>query len=425
MPLTRPPAIWVANADVDLSDIYSESGGREYPPAGRYLASPKLRAGTAGRPLLTACLLALCICTTAVRSASAGTPYVDGISDQSLPHWNGAADDEASFKSSYFANLFYTSWMGGNPASHIKLARYAVRWNVMSDPSGEPYRTFAAWYRDAGHVLGLTLDVAIYNPEGPLPSAAEYRTQVEKLLHAFPVPYVEAWNEPNDEGVTPSAAASYWRQAHAVCAERGCTAIAGDLLDERYPEGTGVNDSNPERLDQVRYEEAYEAALEGVSPEDWGFHPYAAIKYRTKAPVEAFKEHLPRAGDHIWFTEAGAYACQMGVGESSEESQREGAEYLANTLIPAFAPTHAFYYGFMYAWNEETPCAKDSNTSLYDYRNQPRPAASVIYGGTIPAPLPSYRADQTFSASPGELGVFFLGQSDSAWKLTPFGVGAP
>jgi hypothetical protein len=169
--------------------------------------NPIVQAGTAARPLFTACLLALCICTTGARSASAGTPYVDGISDQSLPHWNGAGDEEASFKSSYFANLFYTSWIGGGSASHIKLARYAVRWNVMSDPSGEPYRTFASWYRDAGHVLGLTLDVAIYNPEGPLPSAAEYRTQVEKLLHAFPVPYVEAWNEPNDEGVTPVAAA--------------------------------------------------------------------------------------------------------------------------------------------------------------------------------------------------------------------------
>jgi len=384
-----------------------------------------VRAGTAGRPIFTACLLALCICTTGVRPASAGTTRVDGISDQSLPHWNGAGDEEASFESSYFANLFHTSWIGGGPASHIKLARYAVRWNVMSDPSGEPYRTFAAWYRDAGHVLGLTLDVAIYNPEGPLPSAAEYRIQVEKLLHTFPVPYLEAWNEPNDEGVTPSAAASYWQQAHAVCVERGCTAIAGDLLDERYPAGSEVSDRNPENLNQVRYEEAYGAALQGADPEDWGFHPYAAIKYRTKTPVESFKAHLPRAGDRIWFTEAGAYVCQMGIGESSEERQREGAEYLADTLIPTFAPTHAFYFGFMYAWNEETPCAKDSNTSLYDDRNRPRTAAGVIYGGTIPAPLASYGADQTFSTSPGALGAFFSGQSDSASKLTPFDIGAP
>ena len=301
---------------------------------------------------------------------------MDGISDQNLPHWNGASDEESSFKTSYLANLFYTTWVGGSPATHIKYARWVVQWNVMSNTGSEQYKNFQAWYRDVKNILGLTPEIAIANYEGALPSSAsEYRAQLVSILASFPVSYVEAWNEPNHEGVSASAAASYWKEANAVCQERGCTAIAGDLLDELHPE---------EHL--VGYEKEYVTALKGANPENWGVHPYAAIKYRTKTPVEAFKDNLPSSSDHIWFTEAGAYLCQVGVGESTEIEQREGAEYLVNKLIPAFSPAHTFYYYFMYGWNEETPCSKYTNSSLYNLHNNARTAASIVFGGSIPTP---------------------------------------
>jgi hypothetical protein len=325
---------------------------------------------------LAVCLTAICMsCVCAAPSASA-VSYVDGISDQNLPHWNGASDEEASFKTSYFANLFETSWVGGSPASHIKFARWVVQWNVMNNTGSEQYKNLQAWYKDVKSFLGLTPEIALANYEGALPSsAAEYRSQLAKILTSFPVNYVEAWNEPNHEGVSAAAAANYWKEAHSVCQEVGCTAIAGDFLDERYPE---------EHM--VGYEKEYKTALNGTNPENWGIHPYAAIKYRTKVPIEAFKNNLPSTSDKIWFTEAGAYLCQLGVGESTEAEQRQGAEYLVNTLIPAFAPTHVFYYYFMSAWNEEPSCASYTNSSLYNSKNQPRTAASVIYGGTIPTP---------------------------------------
>jgi hypothetical protein len=330
-------------------------------------------ARTSGRRILGVGLVALCVsCVTSVSAIG----YVDGISDQNLPHWNGASNEESSFEGSYFANLFHTVWVGGSPAAHIKYARWVVQWNVMGNTSSEQYKNFQAWYRDVKNVLGLTPEIALANYEGALPSSpAEYRVQLAKILAAFPVPDVEAWNEPNHSGVSASAAASYWKEAHSACQELGCTAIAGDFLDERYPE---------EHM--VGYEREYKTALDGANPENWGIHPYSAIKYRTKAPIEAFKANLPSSSDHIWFTEAGAYLCQVGVGESTEAEQKQGAEYLTNTLMPTFSPTHVFYYYFMYAWNEETPCASYTNSSLYKPNDTPRSAASVIYGGAIPTP---------------------------------------
>jgi hypothetical protein len=316
----------------------------------------------------------------AVSSAQAGTSYVDGIADQNLPHWNGASDEESSFRTSYFANLFHTVWVDGT-ASHIKYARYFVAWNVMSNTSSERYKNFQAWYDDVVHVLGLTPVVSIYKPEGSAPSASEYRAQITSLLEHFSIGWVEAWNEPNNEGITASAAANYWKEAHSACAEHGCTAIAGDLLDECSEEPTTCNDAA-----MVAYEKAYVTDLGGANPENWGVHPYAAIKYRTTKPIEEFKKHLPSESDHIWFTEGGAYLCQVGVGESTEAEQRAGAEYLVSTLMPKISPTHVFYYYFMSAWNEEPSCAQYTNSSIYNYRNEAREAAHVIFGGTIPAP---------------------------------------
>ncbi len=55
-----------------------------------------------------------------------GTAYVDGISDQSLPYWDGA------FPSSRFASFFADTWAAHGLSPHIPLARYVVQWNVMS-----------------------------------------------------------------------------------------------------------------------------------------------------------------------------------------------------------------------------------------------------------------------------------------------------
>ena len=100
-------------------------------------------------------------------SAWAGTPYVDGISDQSIPNW------DYKFSGSYFAGFFESDWI--NPAPHIQYARYIVQWNAMNG-AGEAevhYREqFEAWLNDISS-MGLTPDVGLtsYNGEYPSPAA--------------------------------------------------------------------------------------------------------------------------------------------------------------------------------------------------------------------------------------------------------------
>src|SRR5664280_3265239 len=64
----------------------------------------------------TLSLICVLLATTSA-AAQAGTPYVDGISDQSLQAW------DSGFNVSYFGGYFSTHWVA---AGHIKYARYVV-----------------------------------------------------------------------------------------------------------------------------------------------------------------------------------------------------------------------------------------------------------------------------------------------------------
>jgi hypothetical protein len=329
---------------------------------------------------MTACA-ALALAPTSA-PASAATPYVDGISDQSMPAWNG------SFGESDFAQMFSARWVTGG---HIRYARYVVQWDVMQEPTAGPspdgdYRErLEAWYADASS-LGLTLDVALTSYDGSAPSGpAQYAQQLTELLQAFPlVRYVEAWNEPNNSPyLAPPAAAGLANAAEAVCRARGaCTVIVGDLLD-------GAN--------EVSYEREYERYLEPADPPDWGLHPYYAVRDFSESPVQAYRRNLPGAGAGIalWFTEVGAYYCTDYGGrleDSGEAGQEAHAYWLTHLLMPNAQPAHVFYFEFLYASNQSPPCtAAQADTSLYAPSGDPaapvraRAAATTIYGAQAPA----------------------------------------
>ncbi|HWX96081.1 MAG TPA: hypothetical protein VNZ01_04440, partial [Solirubrobacteraceae bacterium] len=183
--------------------------------------------------------------------ASAGTRYVDGISDQSLPAWEG------SFAESSFARLFRSTWSGA-AGGQIILARYVVQWDVMTEPSsgahasGNYRERFEAWLEDV-RSIGLTPVVALTSYDGVYPgSAGEYLPRLEAILGragaiGYPIAYVEPWNEPNNQGrESPAMAAAFANTANDLCeAARACSAIAGDFED---------------RSDSVAYEQAYERA---------------------------------------------------------------------------------------------------------------------------------------------------------------------
>ncbi len=325
-----------------------------------------LRASTAfGRGVL---VLAVCLVLMPA-TANAATTYIDGISDQSLPAWNG------SFADSSFASFFRVSWVG-----QIALARYVVQWNAMAEASnganahGDYRERFEAWLQDV-RSLGLAPVLALTSYNDAYPDAAgEYRRELERLIGQAdqvqaPVSYVEAWNEPNNQGDEPPAKAgeiANW--ARTVCEHSGCQLIAGDFEDARSLPG---------------YEHAYISAL-SFSPAIWGIHPYRAVKAHSDVSVLSFEQVLPDHGAdaQIWFTEIGAYYCAHGQ-MRGEAQQAADASYLVDDLIPAVAPTHVFYYGFMAGADTEVPCAAGtaSDSELYRASGEPRAAAGVVFAG--------------------------------------------
>jgi hypothetical protein len=341
------------------------------------------------RRIIAVCVVAIClVCAESASAfqttpypplatgllAQAGTQYVDGISDQSMPTWDG------NFAGAYFKGFFSSIW-----TPHIRYARYVVQWNVMAESSGGPnpngdYRErFEAWYTDALS-LGLTLDVSLINYTGSPPASSTYQEKLEVLLNTFPnIRDLEAWDEPNNTaGLTASGAAHYTNYAYSDCERHGCTLVAGNFLD---------SSSN-----LVSYEKEYEAQLNPSNPPNWGIHPYLAVKNQSETTVQNFKANLPNggAGDQIWFTEVGAYQCEdyHGLENRGERQQAADASWLANRLMPAFNPTHVFYYEFLYKNREQPPCnAETGDTALYvpsadpNAPDAPRPAAAFILSG--------------------------------------------
>ncbi len=315
--------------------------------------------------------------------SSSGAPYVDGISDQSLPSW------DRSFAGAYSAGFFHDAWVADGLSSHITLARYVLQWNVMSGAYPNYLAQLEAWYRDV-LALGLTPDISLAAYDGVLPgSYPEYQAALLALLDRFPATsYVEAWDEPNDTpGLSAGTAARYTLVAQSLCRSRGCTVIAGNFLDS---------------ASMTAYEREYARALQPASLTNWGVHPYLAVKTHQDSTVLAFRSNLPDAGAgaRIWFTEVGAYRCEGGARPVlfGERAQARDASWLVNRLMPEIQPAHVFYYEFLFKDRRPPPCDRlDSDTALYvpggdrAGADVARAAASYIYddNSTAPAPNPS------------------------------------
>jgi len=331
---------------------------------------------TAALVVLWACLSALWACGAGALARAPGARFIDGISDQSLPAWYG------SFPASPFASFLSQERLGGDPRQ-ITMARYVVQWNVASEPStgadaaGDYRERLEAWLADVASA-GLTPVLALTSYDGERPRGpAQYAPALSALLalaaaQGSPVHWVEAWNEPNDQGgEPPAAAAAFADAASSICAAgAACTVIAGDLQD------------GPQAL---AYELEYERALR-FAPRVWGFHPYVAVKHHDAANLLELIAALPDggAGSQIWFTEVGAYYCEAGA-LRGEALQAQDAEYLLRLIAdPALAPTHVFYYGFLYKDGEAAPCEEGSgasDTELFGPAGRPRAAAEVLLGG--------------------------------------------
>ncbi|HEY5343803.1 MAG TPA: hypothetical protein VIJ66_09130 [Solirubrobacteraceae bacterium] len=336
-------------------------------------------------------------------TAATATSHVDGISDQSLPAWDGGFDQ------SYFAGLFDDAWVHG-PGAHVDFARYVVQWNVMSGDYPRYLGEFEAWLDDVASIE-LKPEIALTSYDGSLPaSPREYEFELVEILGraralGHPIAWLEAWNEPNGQGGEPAAeAAAFTNAASSVCEGEGdCTVIAGDFEDS-----PGV----------AAYEDEYVKDLHPV-PANWGVHPYYSVEEESETPFETVREHLPNGGKgaRIWFTEVAARRCTDFAGrlvENGEAGQARRADWLVNTLMRNARPVHVFYYELLLRAGREPSCETEgSDSALYvpsgdpAEPDSPRRAAAYVWGdggGSAPGE----------AGEPGEPGDAFLANAAQA-----------
>lgn len=270
------------------------------------------------------------------------------------------------------------------PGPHVQYARYVVQWNVIAG-GGTERSNFEYWLTDVSS-MGLTPDVALTSYNGVYPSSStEYKSHLKELLAqatamGHPVRYLEAWNEPNNQGKeTAVNAAHFTNSAYSACEEGyGCTIIAGN-----------VEDSSGAKA----YEEEYRKNLSPV-PSIWGLHPYYSVEYKSESYYTKAVEGMPNAGggDQIWITEVAARKCTDYNGnleEHGEAGQAERAKWLVNNLIATRKPEHVFYYEFLLGERRQPLCSSSEpeDDALYlpssdpNAPDAPRPAASFIFGG--------------------------------------------
>jgi hypothetical protein len=333
------------------------------------------------------------------REASA-VPYIDGIADQNLGSWNGNFVDGQGLFNAPFFDYFQQDWVG-TPPSHILYARFVTAPDAIAQ-GGTCESNLFRWYSYVTS-LHLTPVIAVWDvaeggcADNGAPSSAKYTTDMQQLTSALSglgttLPYLEAWNEPNDSGISAANAATYWKDASSVCATAGCTALAGDFVDtadqsEKFnPTCTPTLTFN----NLKSYEVSYVKGLGSARPAIWAFHPYLAVNCANPASVATFAANLPTSSPppQIWFTEVAAWECFDGqTPPRGTAAQNTDAIYLTNNLMAQVAanpPTHVFWYEL--AANGYTQnCAKYTDSALYEANTAPgvllaRPAAQTVYG---------------------------------------------
>jgi len=360
-------------------------------PSGAMNRRPRPHVGA----LLRAAAVGACLALS-LAAAGAHAATVDGISDQSLPNWDG------SFGTSAFAQAFRAEWVA---SGHISYARYVLQWNAFANRSEEPYahyaQEFERWWADV-RSLDLIPVVAFYNycPAGRVPRAcaralpnpaseAAYSAAIEDVLATFRPGAVEAWNEPNDDEVPEALAAGFANSVSRWCASNGCTTIAGDFLDARGAAAYAA-----------RYIGDVDA---GQAPPivNWGMHPYYALNSsRGGGEAEAIHDELRGVARTTWITEIGAYYCDNGV-VMGEAQQRARAQRLVSELAPKLEASHTFYYEFLRANREQAPCEsgkRQEDSALYRPDDGARAAASVILEGGAAAHLGGARERAEYDA---------------------------
>jgi len=348
-----------------------------------------------------------------------------------MGQWSGNYLDTSGIFSIPFPTFFANAWVG-SPATHVRYARFVTAPDAVAQ-GGACEENLLNWFTYVTETLHLVPVIAVWDvAEGGcanhgVPSTATYTSEVQQLLGYLDglgdgvVPYLEVWNEPNSSGVSASQAAGYWTAANSVCRTDGCTAIAGDFVDNDPDQGSqafapGCKANLTYNNHLKPYEDAYVKALGSARPTIWGFHPYYAVNCEQSASLTTFENNLPSPPGQIWFTEVGAWECRLGQSPArGTVRQQSDAAYLVNTLMQSPPVTRVFYYelaAFVYTQS----CAKYADSALYEANTAPgfmyaRLAAATVFG-----------PDTTLSAVTGSAGGVTSTQAVLNGSVTPGGI---
>ncbi len=140
---------------------------------------------------------------------------------------------------------------------------------------------------------------------------------------------ISPWNEPDATASTradPVAAGRMFAAIRALCAARGCQAVAGDFADR------GMTPA---------YLAGYLRGAGAPAPRVWAWHAYEDAWDRARNPslprLRAFLAELPSA-DEVWLTEQGGIVRRLQPGDDGRSAQSPAAANADLAFLLARAP---------------------------------------------------------------------------------------
>jgi hypothetical protein len=265
---------------------------------------------------------------------------------------------------------------------HLKLARYFIEWNAISNPAELAKADQYVAAARAAHVKVLmhisTDNIKSGTPK--LPSLAAYTKDVGALIKRYKPAGVTdwgAWNEENHKtqptSKSPRRAAQFYGEMLKLC--KGCSNIVAlDVLDQRGVEAYVAS--------FMKFAGANAAKIKVV-----GIHNYSEvnrrvgdkIKYSNSYPgtlriIKAVQKVNKRA--KFWYTETGGLEKQGNAFPCSDSRQANRTQYMF-TLAKRYAKYIQRLY--TYNWTPSIECAdSDFDGGLINLDGSPRPAFAIF-----------------------------------------------
>lgn len=226
----------------------------------------------------------------------------------------------------------------------LRDARVQASWDLAvhtgpAYPGLAAERVRLAQWLVAARAAGIRRVLLAVKPSRDLPAAqpeAAYASALAGLLAWIDargggdlVTAISPWNEPDIAPSTradPVAAGRMYAAVRALCALRGCRAVAGDFADR------GMTPA---------YLAGYLRGAGSPAPRLWGWHAYEDGWDRARDPtlprLRAFLAWLPGA-DEVWLTEQGGIVRRVQPGDDGRSTQSPAAANADLAFLLARAP---------------------------------------------------------------------------------------